>query len=59
MRKIRNSANRSLVDLKRQVQPGQPSNHKTIDKIEDLLGASGVNLVYAGYPYDPCGSCGA
>jgi len=26
---------------------------KTIDKIEELLGASGGNLVYAGYPYDP------
>jgi hypothetical protein len=26
---------------------------KTIDKIEELMGASGGNLVYAGYPYDP------
>jgi hypothetical protein len=26
---------------------------KTIDKIDELLGASGANLVYAGYPYDP------
>jgi CRP/FNR family cyclic AMP-dependent transcriptional regulator len=49
------SANRALVELKRQVQAGQPSSitRKTIDKIEELLGASGVNLVYAGYPYDP------
>ena len=54
MRKLKNSANRALVDLK--VQPGRPSiiTHKTFDKVEDLLGASGVNLVYGGYPYDPC-----
>ena len=26
---------------------------KTVEKIEELLGASGANLVYAGYPYDP------
>ena len=26
---------------------------KTIDKIEESLGASGGNLVYGGYPYDP------
>jgi len=25
----------------------------TRDKIEELLGASGGNLAYAGYPYDP------
>jgi hypothetical protein len=55
MRTIRNSANRALGDLKRQVQPGQPCRvtHKTIDKIENMLGASGGNLVYAGYPSDP------
>jgi CRP/FNR family cyclic AMP-dependent transcriptional regulator len=49
------SANRALIELKRQVQTGQPSSitRKTIDKIEELLGPSGVNLVYAGYPYDP------
>ena len=49
------SANRALIELKRQVQAGQPSSvtGKTIDRIEELLGASGVNLVYAGYPYDP------
>ena len=35
--------------LKRHEQIGQA----TIDKIEELLGASGGNLVYAGYPYDP------
>jgi CRP/FNR family cyclic AMP-dependent transcriptional regulator len=49
------SANRALVELKRQLQTGQPSSitRKTIDKIEELLGASGGNLLYAGYPYDP------
>jgi CRP/FNR family transcriptional regulator, cyclic AMP receptor protein len=49
------SANRALVELKRQVQAGQPSSviSKTVEKIEELLGASGANLVYAGYPYDP------
>ena len=46
------SANRAQAELKRQVQDGQLSS-KTIDKIEELLGASGGNLVYAGYPYDP------
>jgi len=56
MRKIRSSANRALVDLKRQVQPGRSSGitHKTNGKLEDWLGASGGNLVYSGYPYDPC-----
>ena len=49
------NANRALVELKRQVQAGQPSRviGKTVEKIEELLGASGANLVYAGYPYDP------
>jgi CRP-like cAMP-binding protein len=49
------SANRALVELKRQLQTGEPSSviGKTVEKIEELLGASGANLVYAGYPYDP------
>jgi CRP/FNR family transcriptional regulator, cyclic AMP receptor protein len=49
------SANRAQAELRRQVQDGQLSSitRKTIDKIEELLGASGGNLVYAGYPYDP------
>ena len=48
-------ANRAQAELKRQVQDGQLSSitRKTIDKIEELLGASGGNLAYAGYPYDP------
>jgi CRP-like cAMP-binding protein len=49
------SANRALVELKRQLQTGEPSSviGRTVEKIEELLGASGANLVYAGYPYDP------
>ncbi len=49
------SANRAQAELRRQVQDGQLSSitRKTIDKIEELLGASGGNLVYGGYPYDP------
>ena len=49
------SANRARVELKRQAQDGQLSSitPKTIDKIEESLGASGGNLVYGGYPYDP------
>jgi CRP-like cAMP-binding protein len=49
------SANRALLELKRQVQAGEPRSAvgKAVDKIEELLGPSGINLVYAGYPNDP------
>jgi hypothetical protein len=49
------SANQALIGLQRQVKEGQPSGitGKTIDRSEDMLGDSGVNLVCAGYPYDP------
>jgi CRP/FNR family cyclic AMP-dependent transcriptional regulator len=49
------SANRCLLELKRQVQADQPRSviDKTVEKIEGLLGATGANLMYAGYPYDP------
>jgi CRP/FNR family transcriptional regulator, cyclic AMP receptor protein len=49
------NANQALVELKRLVQAGQPRSvvGTTVEKIEELLGASGANLVYAGYPYDP------
>ena len=49
------SANRAQAELKHRVQDGRLSSitRKTVDKIEELLGASGGNLVYAGYPYDP------
>jgi hypothetical protein len=49
------SANRALVELKRQIQAEEPRGMigKTTEKMELLLGASGANLVDAGYPYDP------
>jgi CRP/FNR family transcriptional regulator, cyclic AMP receptor protein len=49
------SANRGLLELKRQVQAGEPGGviGRTIEKIEGLLGETGANLMYAGYPYDP------
>jgi hypothetical protein len=49
------SANRTLVELKTQVQTGQPRIEigQTIQKIETLLGPGAASLVYAGYPYDP------
>jgi CRP-like cAMP-binding protein len=48
-------ANQALVELKRQVQTGEPISviGKTVETLEGLLGASGASLVYAGYPYDP------
>jgi len=48
-------ANQALIDLKSQLQAGQPRSMigKTIEKIEGLLGPSGASLVYAGYPNDP------
>src|SRR5215471_17792477 len=52
------SANRGLLELKRQVQAGEPRSviGQTVEKIEELLGATGANLMYAGYPYDPFAS---
>jgi CRP/FNR family transcriptional regulator, cyclic AMP receptor protein len=49
------SANRGLLELKRQVQAGEPRSviGRTVEKIEGVLGATGANLMYAGYPYDP------
>jgi CRP/FNR family cyclic AMP-dependent transcriptional regulator len=48
-------ADQTLVELKSQLQAGQPSNvlGKTVEKIEILLSASGASLAYAGYPFDP------
>jgi hypothetical protein len=42
------------LELKRQVQAGEPRSviGRTVEKIEGLLGATGANLMYAGYPYD-------
>ena len=47
------TANQALVELKNQLQAGQPLSviGKTVEKIEGLLG--GASLVYSGYPSDP------
>ena len=49
------AANRALIDLKRQLETGEPRAEiaRTVDKIADLVSSSGANLVYAGYPYNP------
>jgi len=49
------STNQAFIELQHQVQAGQPSSiaGKIIGRSEGMLGDSGVNLVYAGYPYDP------
>jgi CRP/FNR family transcriptional regulator, cyclic AMP receptor protein len=48
-------ANRALIELKSQLQAGQPRSviDKTVEKVEEMLGVGGASLVYAGYPYDP------
>jgi CRP/FNR family cyclic AMP-dependent transcriptional regulator len=48
-------ANRALIELKSQLQAGQPASviGRTVEKIEEVLGAGGASLVYAGYPSDP------
>jgi len=50
-------ANLALIELKNQLQAGQPRNTivESIEKIEGLLGPNGASLVYAGYPYNPYG----
>jgi CRP-like cAMP-binding protein len=50
-----NSANQTLVDLKRQIKAGRPRAEirETVEEMEELLGASGGCLMYAGYPFDP------
>jgi hypothetical protein len=50
------AANRSLIELKHQLQAGEPLSviGKTVEKVEEQLGYSGdASLVYAGYPFDP------
>ena len=49
------SANQALIQLKHQLQTGEPRSvvAKTVSKLEGLLGVSGASLVYAGYPFDP------
>ena len=52
------AANRALIQLKSELQSGEPHSvvAKTVREIEGLLASNGVNLVYAGYPYDPLAS---
>jgi len=50
------AANRSLIEVKRQLDAGEPRSviSKTVEKVEELLSYSGdASLVYAGYPTDP------
>jgi hypothetical protein len=49
------SGNQGLVRLKSQLQVAQARSaaEQMAGKNEELLGTSGGNLVYAGYPYDP------
>ena len=48
------AANRSFVEVKRQLQAGEPRSviAKTVEKVEELLSGD-VSLIYAGYPFDP------
>ena len=48
------AANRSLIELKRQIQADAPRNviGRTVEKVQELLSGD-VSLVYAGYPFDP------
>jgi CRP/FNR family cyclic AMP-dependent transcriptional regulator len=48
-----NSANRALIEVKRQLRAGEPRVviGRTVEKVEELL--SSASLVYAGYPNDP------
>ena len=50
-----NGANQTLVDLRRQIKAGASRAEigKTVEKMEELLGADSACLIYAGYPYDP------
>ena len=47
-------ANQALVELRRQLEAGQPRSviEKKAEEMEGLLVASGANLAYARYPYD-------
>jgi CRP/FNR family cyclic AMP-dependent transcriptional regulator len=50
------AANRSVVELKSQLQAGEPASviGSTVEKVEELLNyTGGASLVYAGYPSDP------
>ena len=47
-------ANRALIELKRQVQAGEPRSAigTTVETMDGLLGTGGAGLAHAGYPYD-------
>ncbi len=50
------AANRSVIELKNQLQAGEPAHviGSTVEKVEELLNyTGGASLVYAGYPSDP------
>ena len=50
------SANQALIEVRRQLQAGEPRSviGRTVEKVELLLSSvESVSLVYAGYPYDP------
>jgi CRP-like cAMP-binding protein len=50
------SANQALIELKRQLQAGEPHSEigKTVKKIQgQIICAGGASLIYAGYPFDP------
>jgi CRP/FNR family transcriptional regulator, cyclic AMP receptor protein len=50
------AANRTVIELKLQLQAGEPPSviGRTVEKVEELLSyTGGASLVYAGYPYDP------
>ena len=53
------SANRALLDVKRQLQAGEPRSviGKAVEKVQELLSSDcDASLVYAGYPYNPFAS---
>jgi CRP-like cAMP-binding protein len=50
------AANRSLIEVKRQLQAGETLSviSRTVEKVEELLSYTGdASLIYAGYPFDP------
>ena len=52
-----NTANRVVIELKKQLAAGQPHNvlGKKLEELEGLLSSGGASFVYSGYPTDPYG----
>jgi CRP/FNR family cyclic AMP-dependent transcriptional regulator len=48
------SANRALIEIRRQLQAGEPRRviGEMVQKVEQLL-ISDAELIYSGYPYNP------